>query len=57
MTTLKVWGGFLALVVAAVLGTHIYTVYVVNMPHVVWRFAGTVWASWATWHTFRLATR
>lgn len=57
MTTLKVWGFFLLAVLAALLGIHVYTTYVVQMPHIVWRFAETLWVSWAAWHTVRLVTR
>ena len=57
MTTFKVWGCAIAAVALALLGAHLYTAYIAQMPHTVWRLAATVWASWASWHTFRLLIR
>jgi len=53
MTTLKVWLT-VALLGIVLAGAQFYDSFVATMPHEVWRLAGTIWVSWAAWHSFRL---
>ena len=57
MTTLKVWLTVVILLAIVLAGARFYETYVVEMPSEVWRLAGTMWASWAAWHSFRLFLR
>lgn len=55
MSSFKAWGILAAALILLMLGWYIYVTYLQDMPLAVWRFSSTVWAAWASWHTYRLA--
>jgi hypothetical protein len=54
MTTVKLWLTAVLLLVIVLAGAQFYEAYVSTTPREVWRLAGTMWVSWAAWHSFRL---